>query len=157
MRRAWIDIWKWSLQSRISFYKFFFDKKHSNPPSPSHANIYGRDWRPPSPPSQAGTHFFSDPPFFKSLDWRCPPAEKGCWYGKNTVADQSYLNYYSKFWNLDRNVFFGILRTVVLTGTCKYSLQYRFYGLDSQNTITLQYWHLLKWFVKDILLTFISR
>ena len=77
-KQAKIDIWKFSPQNHISFYKVFFDKKHSPPPPKKKANICDKD------SLRTTRHsFFSDSPLFKIWDWRLSPtSRKG---GTNTV------------------------------------------------------------------------
>ena len=77
LKQAKIDIWKLSPQNDISFYKVFFDKKHSKPHPPAY--ICGKDSLRPPPDTQ----FFYDPLFPKFGTEGCSPQHKeGCgdWY-----------------------------------------------------------------------------
>ena len=47
LKQANIVIWKSSPQYHISFYKVFFDKKHSKPPVPKQVSLAETLWDPP--------------------------------------------------------------------------------------------------------------
>ena len=73
LKQAKIDIWKFSPQNHISFYKVFFDKKHSKPPSlPLQANNCDSN---SLRPTRHSFLFWSDP--FPNLGLKVvPPAER---------------------------------------------------------------------------------
>ena len=73
LKQVKIDIWKFSPQNHISFYKVFFDKKHSKPPSPPlQANICDSN---SLRPTRHSFLFWSDP--FPNLGLKVvPPAER---------------------------------------------------------------------------------
>ena len=73
LKQAKINNWRFSPQNHISFYKVFFDKKHSKPPSPPlQANICESN---SLRPTRHSFLFWSDP--FPNLGLKVvPPAER---------------------------------------------------------------------------------
>ena len=76
-KQAKIDIWKFSPENHILFYKVSCDKKHSKPPR---QNICGRNSLRPPPPAP-GTHFFPDSPLFKIWDRSLSTSRNTGWGG----------------------------------------------------------------------------